>query len=550
MTSSGSFQRLEEKGRYRQKITMEHEHQQSRENTKVAKAAGVVGLATMLSRIFGFIRDMVVAAFFGAGLITDAFFVAFRIPNLLRRLLGEGSLTVSFVPVFTEYLNKKSKEEAFELANIVFTILSITLVVVSIAGVIFSPLIVTIMAPGFTRVPAQYDLTVFLNRLMFPYIFFISLVALCMGILNSLRHFAAPALSPVILNIAMILATLTLRDFFREPIVALAVGVMIGGILQLAMQWPFMVRLGVRLKPDFHFRHPGVKKIGLLMLPAFFGAAIYQINVFIGTILASLLPSGSVSYLYYADRIVELPLGVFGIAVGTATLPSFSEQVSKGNFEEFKKTIAFSLRLILFITIPAMIALIALREPIISVLFQRGHFDVQSTILTAQALFYYAVGLWAFSVIRVIVSAFYSLQDTKNPMKAAIVALLVNVACSVILMFPLKHGGLALATSIASAVNVIMLTLILKRKIGPFVNQDFYRSVSKMIIASAAMWGAIVLIDVISPWKINGSFHERLAFLTIAIAVGAVTFFGICAMIRIPEMMTIMRILQKKFRRA
>jgi peptidoglycan biosynthesis protein MviN/MurJ (putative lipid II flippase) len=255
MTSSGSFQRLEEKGRYRQKIIMEHEHQQNRENTKVAKAAGVVGLATMLSRIFGFIRDMVVAAFFGAGLITDAFFVAFRIPNLLRRLLGEGSLTVSFVPVFTEYLNKKSKEEAFELANIVFTILSITLVVVSIAGVIFSPLIVTIMAPGFTRVPAQYDLTVFLNRLMFPYIFFISLVALCMGILNSLRHFAAPALSPVILNIAMILATLTLRDFFREPIVALAVGVMIGGILQLAMQWPFMVRLGVRLKPDFHFRH-------------------------------------------------------------------------------------------------------------------------------------------------------------------------------------------------------------------------------------------------------------------------------------------------------
>jgi putative peptidoglycan lipid II flippase len=247
---------------------------------------------------------------------------------------------------------------------------------------------------------------------------------------------------------------------------------------------------------------------------------------------------------------VELPLGVFGIAVGTATLPSFSEQVSKGNFEEFKKTIAFSLRLILFITIPAMIALIALREPIISVLFQRGHFDVQSTIFTAQALLYYAVGLWAFSVIRVIVSAFYSLQDTKNPMKAAIVALLVNVACSVILMFPLKHGGLALATSIASAVNVIMLTLILKRKIGPFVNQDFYRSVSKMIIASAAMWGAIVLIDVISPWKINGSFHERLAFLTIAIAVGAVTFFGICAMIRIPEMMTIMRILQKKFRRA
>ena len=529
---------------------MENERPHSRENAKVARAAGIVGLATMLSRVFGFIRDMVVAGFFGAGIVTDAFFVAFRIPNLLRRLLGEGSLTVSFVPVFTEYLNRKSREEAFELASIAFTLLSVILVVVSIAGVVFSPLIVTVMAPGFTRVPAQYELAVFLNRLMFPYIFFISLVALCMGILNSLRHFAAPALSPVVLNLSMILATLTLRDFFREPILALVVGVMAGGVLQLAMQWPFLVRLGVRLKLDFRFRHPGIKRIGVLMLPAVFGAAVYQINVFIGTILASLLPGGSVSYLYYADRIVELPLGVFAIAVGTATLPSFSEQISKGNFEDFKKTIAFSLRLILFITIPAMIALIALREPIISVLFQRGHFDARSTALTAQALLYYSVGLWAFSVIRVIVSAFYSLQDTRNPMKAAIAALVVNVACSVALMFPLQHGGLALATSIASAVNVAMLAVILKRKIGPFVDGDFYRSVFMTTAAAAAMWGAIVLVDLLFPWKTGGSFNERLSFLVAAIAAGAVTFFGVCAMIRIPEMVTLMRILRRKFARS
>ena len=322
------------------------------ENARVVRAAGVVGIATMLSRVFGLIRDTIVAGFFGAGLMTDAFFVAFRIPNLLRRLLAEGSLTVSFVPVFTEYLRNKTREEALELADIAFTALSILLVVVSLAGVLFSPLIVTVMAPGFVKTPAQYDLAVFLTRLMFPYIFLISLVALCMGILNSLRHFAAPALSPVVLNIAMILAALTLRDCFQEPIVALAVGVMAGGVLQLAMQWPFLIRMGVRLKPNFRFRHPGVKRIGLLMLPAAFGAAIYQINIFIGTILASLLPTGSVSYLYYADRIVELPLGVFAIAVGTATLPSFSEQVALGKMEEWKRTIAFSLRLILFITVP------------------------------------------------------------------------------------------------------------------------------------------------------------------------------------------------------
>jgi putative peptidoglycan lipid II flippase len=247
---------------------------------------------------------------------------------------------------------------------------------------------------------------------------------------------------------------------------------------------------------------------------------------------------------------VELPLGVFAIAVGTATLPSFSDQISRGNFEEFKKTFAFSLRLILFITIPAMIALIALREPIISVLFQRGQFDITSTILTAQALFFYTVGLWAFSVIRVIVSAFYALQDTKNPMKAAMLALLVNVAFSLLLMVPLKHGGLALATSIASAVNVVMLAVILRRKIGRFMNRDFYRAVLRMILASAVMWMAIILVDWIFPWNIVGPFQERLAFLAVSITVGAATFFGVCAALKIPEMTAMIGALRKKISRA
>jgi len=518
------------------------------ENSRVAKAAGVVGLATMLSRIFGFLRDMVVAAFFGAGLTTDAFFVAFRIPNMLRRLLGEGSLTVSFVPVFTEYLNKKSKEDSLELANIVFTALSIILVIVSLAGVLLSPLIVMIMAPGFVKIPAQYDLAVFLTRFMFPYIFFLALVALCMGILNSLRHFAAPALSPVILNICMILAALLLKDFFEEPIIALAIGVMIGGVLQLAMQWPFLLKLGVKLKPNFNFKHPGLKQIGLLMFPAAFGAAIYQINIFVSTILASLLPTGSVSYLYYADRIVELPLGVFAIAVGTAALPSFSEQVAKGDFHELKKTLSFSLRLILFVTIPATVALIALRVPIISVLFQRGAFDIQSTLLTAQALFYYALGLWAFSAVRIIVSALYSLQDAKSPMKAAIVALIVNVVCSVILMFPLKHGGLAFATSIATAVNVIMLSVILKKKIGSFLNQEFYHSVFKICLASLAMWGAILLIGIVFPWKVEGALQERLLYLTLCVSGGMTTFFVAASVIRCSEMTMIIDMAKRKMK--
>jgi putative peptidoglycan lipid II flippase len=519
------------------------------ENSKVAKAAGIVGISTMVSRIFGYIRDMVVASFFGASLLTDAFWVAFRIPNLLRRLLGEGSLTVSFVPVFTEYLQKKSRREALELVSIAFTLLSIILVIISILGVIFSPFIVTLMAPGFIKEPGQFALTVYLNRLMFPYIFFISLVALCMGILNSFRHFAAPALSPVILNISMILAALFLRNYFEEPITALAIGVMIGGVLQLVMQWPFLVKYGVKFKFKFNLHHPGIKQVGLLMFPAFFGAAVYQINVLVGTILASLLPSGSVSYLFYADRIMELPLGVFAIAIGTASLPSFSEHVSKGNFEELKSSLSFSLRLILFVTIPSMVALMALHFPVISVLFQRGAFDVQAVISTSQALFCYALGLWAFSLIRVIISVFYSLQDAKWPVKAAIIALVFNIIASLILMNPLKHNGLALANSLASMVNVIILSIVLKKKIGTFLDRNFYLSTGKIIISSLVMLGAITLVDFFLPWNTDAHFKARLIYLIVSIAVGGSAFFICSYLLKSPEIYGIIRLLKKRFTR-
>jgi putative peptidoglycan lipid II flippase len=356
-----------------------------------------------------------------------------------------------------------------------------------------------------------------------------------MGILNSLRHFAAPALAPVVLNISIILAALFLRDVFHPSIVALAIGVIIGGILQLAMQFPFLLRKDVRLRPDLNFNHPGLKRIGALMLPASFGAAIYQINIFIGTILASLLPTGSVSFLYYADRIVELPLGVFAIAIGTATLPSFSEQVSRGKLEELKKTISFSLRLLLFITIPATVALIALRVPIISVLFERGEFNLQATIQTARALLCYSLGLWAFSVIRIIVSAFYSLKDTKSPMKAAIVALMVNAAFSAALMFPLKHAGIALATSIASSVNVIMLWAILKARMGNILDRRFYRSLIRTSLSSLIMLAVILSVGLFYPWDSTGPFHARFMHLTICVILGLVSFFAAAYIVRSPE---------------
>jgi putative peptidoglycan lipid II flippase len=320
-------------------------------------------------------------------------------------------------------------------------------------------------------------------------------------------------------------------------------------VLQLAMQWPFLLKYGVKFKFRFNLRHPGIKQIGLLMLPAIFGAGVTTINVFVGTILASLLPGGSVTYLFYADRIMELPLGVFAIAIGTAALPSFSQHVAADNMDELKSSISFSLRLMLFVTIPAMVALMALNLPIISVLFQRGAFDAQATVLTAQALFCYALGLWAFSLIRVVVAVFYSLQDAKWPMKAAIITLIVNLAASIALMFPLKHSGLALANSLAAMVNVIILGIVLKKKIGPFLDRNFYFSTLKIITSSIVMWGAIMLIDLFMPWDSSSPFRSRLIYLLTTITAGAATFFICSYLLKSPEMHSIIRLLKKRFNR-
>lgn len=506
------------------------------ERSQVARAAGVVGAATFVSRVFGFLRDMVVAAYFGAGMATDAFFVAFRIPNLLRSLLAEGSLTIAFVPVFTEYLKTKSREDALKLANVAFTLLSVILAVLSVAGILFAPWIVRLIAWGFASSPEQFDLTVYLTRLMFPYIFFIALVALCMGILNSLRHFAVPALSPVVLNLSIIAAAVFLRGLFNEPVVALALGVLIGGVLQLLMQFPALARMGAPFRPDFTFSHPGVRKIGILMIPAVFGAAVYQVNIFVGTLLASFLPTGSVSYLYYADRIVQLPLGVFALAVGTAALPSFSRHAAMNELDEFKKTISFALRVIFFITIPCMTALFVLREPIISVLFQRGAFDVLSTAMTADALLFYAMGLWAFSGIKVLVSAFYSLKDTATPVKIAFVAFIVNVCASLLLMGPMAHRGLALAISIASSVNIVILFLVLRKKIGSFLDAQFGPSIMRCLAASLVMGAAMATLLVLMGWDVNGPFPARLVMLAAAMATGIAVFVPAALVLKSGEM--------------
>lgn len=514
------------------------------EKKTMTRAAGVIGLATLLSRILGFVRDMVIARFFGAGLLSDAFFVAFRIPNLLRRLLAEGSLSIAFVPVFSDYLSRDGRNEAFNMARSTLRILSVLLVVLTIAGILAAPLIVKIVAPGFTG--AKFSLTVTLTRIMFPYIFFICLVALSMGILNSLGHFAAPALAPVFLNVAIIGAVLFLAPQMNTPVIGLAIGVLIGGALQLLLQVPFLIKKGFFFWQKAALYHPGVKRIGRLMGPAVFGAAVYQINILVGTLLASLLPEGSVSYLYYADRLVQFPLGLFAISLSVAVLPSLSRQAAANNFKGLTETFGYALQLIFFITLPAMIGLILLREPIVALLFQRGAFDVESTRLTASALVFYSLGLWAFSAVRIVVSTFYSLQDTLTPVKMASVSIAANIVLGILLMGPLKHDGLALATSLASMINFCLLLWVLRKRLEQLDGKKIIESIGKSVICTAIMGMTLGALLKLFPLPPAASMARLVTGVAGGVAAGIAIYCLAAYALRCPELNDIRRLIKKE----
>jgi len=362
---------------------------------------------------------------------------------------------------------------------------------------------------------------------MFPYIFLVSVLALFMGILNSLKHFAVPAMAPVFLNLSMIAALLFLLPYLRTPTVGLAIGVIVGGILQLAFQIPFLVGKGVSFVPKWNPGHPALKKIGILMVPTIFGSAIYQINQLVGTLLASLLREGSVSYLYYADRLVQFPLGVFAIAISTAVLPSLSREAAEGDLVRLKETLSHALRLTMFITIPAMVGLIVLREPIITLLFERGAFDSFTTIMTARALLYYSLGLWAFAALRVFVSAFYSLQDTKTPVKVAVVAMVANIVFSVILMrTPLEHGGLALALSLASTLQLFMLIFLLRKRLGGIEGRVVIGSMVRSFLSSLIMGACIYLLAFkVLACTLNSGLSILALWILIVVCTGLFVYF-------------------------
>ncbi len=457
------------------------------ERKGILKAAGVLGSATILSRIMGMVRDMVTSRLFGAGMATDAFFAAFQIPNMLRRFFAEGALTAAFVPTFSETLVQEGEEQARELANLCFTLLTIVVALITLLGILLSPLIISLMFPGFAQVAGKFELTVLLNRVMFPYLFFISLVALCMGILNTVRHFFTPAISTVFLNIAMILAALLLRPFFQYPITALAVGVLLGGLIQLLLQLPVLWKKGFPIRPRFGFSDAKVKKIALLMLPATVGVGVYYLNITVGNILASLLPQGSVSYLYYAQRLFEFPQGVFTVSVAQAVLPAMSRQAAEGDLVAMKDSLNYGVRLTLFVTIPALVGLIVCAEPLMTLLFMGGQFEYAMAQQSAIALVYYSLGLSCVALVRVLAPAFYALKDTKTPVLTAFVAFLLNLGFSLWLMGPLKHGGLALASSLSALGNMLLLFWLLRRRAGLLGGRRMVRTALSAVAASVPM---------------------------------------------------------------
>ncbi len=539
---------------------------------RIAKAAGAISVATLISRILGYIKDMILARYFGATGTSDVFFVAFRIPNLLRELFAEGSMSSAFIPVLTEYRTRQGEEEANRLVRSTLLFILIFVGAVCVAGTVFSPAIVTAIAPGFVGDPPKFLQAVLLTRIMFPFLLFISLAAAVMGSLNTRGVFFVPALAPAMLNVVIIVCVVALTGRFAEPIVAVAIGVTLGGLVQWLFQMPAFFRKGYRLsgtRPPEHaprgpdgltqpsrltgvagssrrLWHPGLKRISLLVVPSTAGLAVAQVNIFVSTILASYLPEGSITYLYYSMRLIQFPIGVFGVAMGMAALPALSQHAARGELDKLKEDFSFSLRLLFFITVPAMVGLIALREPIVNALFQRGKFDYIATIGTSEALMYYSLGIWAIVGVRLVTASFYSLQDTKTPVKVAVISVAVNIILSLLLMKPMRHSGLALATAAASSCNFVLLFLFLRKRMGGVGSRAIVSSFAKTALASVVMGLAGWLLLRGDLWQMSGRVILKATYLSAGIVVCLGVFLLLSHLLKSEELRYIIKAMRER----
>lgn len=504
----------------------------SSQNQAVARSAAVIGLATVASRILGFIRDVVIARLFGIYIYAQAFVIAFRIPNLFRDLVGEGASNAAIVPVLSEYNFKRSREEFWELANLLLNLLAVILSAITILGVIFSPLIVRLIAPGFISSPEKLQATINLNRIIFPYILLIGLAAYAMAVLNSLKSFLISAFAPCLLNIAIIVCAL----LFGEGTKGLATGVLIGGLLQLAVQIPVLYKKGFRPKFALCLKHPGVIQIGKLMLPRLASSSIYQLNNFVDSIfgsLAAIVGDGGVAVLYFAYRLIQFPVGIFSNAIAQAILPTFSTQVLEKDQENLKTTLSWGLRAVFFVMVPTSTIFMVLAAPIVSTLFGGGRFDLNSGALTSNALFFYSIGLAAYGGTKILQSCFFALKDTVTPTKIAFLALIVNIALNAILMFPLKIGGLALATSISGIISFFFLFFILQKRLKSFGEFKILKSFLRILGASLCMAGISFLVN----QALNVGW---------ALFCGFLSYIVFCFLFGVVELKELMRWLTKK----
>lgn len=480
----------------------------------------------MLSRIFGYIRDVVYAIMVGAGAGpgADAFLVAFKIPNFMRRLFAEGGFSVAFVPVISEYRSQKTHDEVRTLAASVSGVLAGVLFVVTITGMLAAPVVITVFAPGFIDETIKFDLAVDLLRITFPYLFLISLAAFAGGILNTFGKFAVPAFTPVLLNLSIIACAFFLAPHFEQPVYALAWGVLLGGILQAGFQLPFLWKLGLLVWPTFKPAHEGVKRILKLMIPAMFGVSVSQINLLLDTVLASFLVTGSVSWLYFSDRLVELPLGVFGIALATAMLPTLSRSFAEGDSSHFSAHMDWGLKLTFLIGLPSATGLIILAGPTLLTLFQYGEFTTADVRMSSLSLAAYSMGLLGFMCVKVLAPGFFARQDTRTPVRIAIIAMFVNMVMNIMLIFTLKHVGLALATSLSSTINALLLFRTLRNEGVYQPETGWAKFFLQLFLATTAM--ALVLFYAtpeLTEW-FDLDVYQRAARLFLWVAVGAAVY--------------------------
>ena len=488
------------------------------------RALAAVSSLTMVSRVLGYARDFFIARLFGAGLATDAFFVAFKIPNLLRRLFAEGAFSQAFVPILGEHKNRTSVEETRSLIDAISTLLFLALVAAAALGMVAAPLIVHLTAPGFAAQPDKFALTVALLRITFPYIVFISLVALAAGILNTWNRFAVPAITPALLNVSFIVGAAFFAGYFDPPVLVLAWAVFAGGLLQLAFQVPFLARLGLlpRWRIDLH--HPGLRRVLLLMLPAAFGVSVSQISLLINQIFASFLATGSISWLYYADRLMELPAGVLGVAVGTILLPSLSKYHADANPAEYSRLLDWGLRITVLLAVPSAVALAVLALPLITMLFQYGRFTAEDAWMTRQALMAYSVGLVGIILVKILAPGFYARQNVATPVKIGIATLVATQAMNAAFIVPLRHAGLALAIGLGACLNAALLYFFLKRK-GIYAPQPGWAAfLLKVATAVAVMAAALYFAMGDARWWLAADWQGKVPAVIGLVLLGASSY--------------------------